>query len=95
MTNSVYGMTIMMMIMMMMMCYQSVVQFIAFGVIVLALMISSCSLALCWISRLHMISRGTTVTSVSEWLTCYNWASSDVVVSPSCLRIHFIEKWPN
>ena len=50
--------------MMIIICYRSVVLFIPFGLIVLALVISCCSDA----RRLRMVSSGTTVTSVSEWL---------------------------
>ena len=67
--NCVYGVTIMMMIMIMVMCYRSVVLFIPFGMIVLALTISCCSPARRRLSRrLRMISSGTTVMPVSEWL---------------------------
>ena len=54
---------------MMLIFYLSVVLFIPFGVIVLALMISCCSRA-CWrlSHRLRMVSRGTKVTSASECL---------------------------
>ena len=66
-TNCVYKVTIMVMIMIMLMCYRSVVRFISFGVIVLALIISCCSRALRRLSRrLRMISSGTTVTSISK-----------------------------
>ena len=49
--------------------YRSVVLFIRFGVIVLALMISCCSRA-CWrlSHRLRMVSHGMEVTSASECL---------------------------
>ena len=68
-TNCVYGVTIMMMMIMMMMCCRSVILFIPFGVILLALMISCSSRALRSLSRrLRMVLSGTTVTSVSEWL---------------------------
>ena len=68
-TDCVYGVTIMMMIMIMMMCYRSMVLFIPFGVIVLSLMINCCSRARRRLScRLRLVSSGTTVTSVSEWL---------------------------
>ena len=69
-TDCVYEMTTMMMMMIMiMMCYRSVVLFVPFGVIVLALMISFCSRARRKLScRLRMVSNQTTVTSVIEWL---------------------------
>ena len=52
---------------MMLICYRSVVLFIPFGVIVLALMISCCSHVSRRLSRrLCMVSSATTVRSVSE-----------------------------
>ena len=55
------------MIIMMLICYRSVVLFIKFDVIVLALMIRCCSRARRRLSRrLRMVSSGTTVSNVSK-----------------------------